>query len=167
MNAGEVAGLVFRYLHVIAAALAIGGVFFMRVILPAGTAGLDEAGREQVFLGARRKFKIVVHTCVLLLLASGIFNSIKLFPQYNAKPGLLHGLWGMHILIGVLVMAISLWLLAGQKPPASHRKWGMVNVMLMLLLVLLASSVKQVREKFNQRPAAPEAAAEATTQRTP
>src|SRR5690349_11682981 len=108
--------ILFRWMHVIAAALAIGGVFFMRVVLPAGLKELAPDVRQQVFLRCRRVFKMVIHSCILLLLLSGIYNSVRLFGQYRADPPLLHGLWGGHILLALVVFGISLWLLAGKEP---------------------------------------------------
>jgi len=62
-----------RWLHVISACLAIGGVFFIRFIVPRGLMLLDETPRRQVFLVMRRNFKIVIHTVILLLLITGIY----------------------------------------------------------------------------------------------
>ena len=42
-----VLAVVFRWLHVIFAALAVGGVFFMRVVLPAGIRHLDDPGADR------------------------------------------------------------------------------------------------------------------------
>ena len=113
MSADALQAGVFRYLHVIAAALAVGSLFFMRVILPRAIDHLDPATRDDVFSRARQVFKRLIHTCILLLLLSGVLNSIRLFPQYNAAKGVLHALWGMHLLLGLIVIAISIWLLAG------------------------------------------------------
>jgi uncharacterized membrane protein len=146
MDGSAVIAILFRWLHVVAAALAIGGVFFVRVILPVGLRTLDETSRTQVMLACRRVFKMVIHTCILLLLVSGIYNSIRLFPQYRVNPPLLHGLWGGHILLGLCVFGISLWLLSGKQPPASAPGFMTLNLVLLLILVAVASSLKTARE---------------------
>ena len=158
-----VLAVVFRWLHVIFAALVVGGVFYMRVVLPAGIRHLDEQTRGDVFLRCRRVFKMVVHTAILLLVISGIYNSWRLFPQYTG----LHPLWGTHILLAVIVFGISLWLLMGKQPPASHDKWSMVNLVLLIVLVAVASTLKNVRERRHAAAgAAPRDAVPADT-RTP
>ncbi len=148
--------VLFRWLHITFAAIAIGGVFFMRIVLPAGLAALDPAQREEVFLRCRRVFKMAIHTSILLLLVSGIYNSIRLFPQYKAYPPLLH-VWGMHILVGLVIFGISIWMLMGRQAPAGHKTWSLVTLVLLLILVALGSSLKTARERHNP-PAPPSAA---------
>jgi heme A synthase len=57
-----------------------------------------------------------------------------------------HGLFGVHLLLALIVFGIALWLLAGKEPPANHKKWMAVNLVLMLLAVAAASTLKYVRE---------------------
>jgi hypothetical protein len=66
-----------------------------------------------------------------------------MFKQYEG----LHALWGTHILLGLIVFGISLWLLMGKQPPKSHDRWAMVNLLLLFLLVAVASTLKNVRER--------------------
>jgi uncharacterized membrane protein len=154
-----VVSILFRWMHIATAALAIGGLFFMRIILPAGLSVLDEAKREEVFLRCRRVFKMLIHTCILLLIVSGTYNSIRNFPQYKLDPPLLHGLWGLHILLALVIFGISLWMLMGKKAPAGHSRWGMVNVILLLLIVAVGSTLKWARETTNAAKASPPATA--------
>jgi hypothetical protein len=130
--------IVFRWLHILPAAVAIGGVFFQRMVLPA------DAPRE-VMLRCRQVFKRVIHTCILLLVASGTYNSIRLWPRFAARPGLLHGLWGLHVALALVVFGISLWLLTGKAPPAGHRRWTMMNLVLLIGVAMIASVLKTIR----------------------
>src|SRR4051812_5231171 len=68
--------VLFRWLHVIPACLAIGGVFFMRIVLPVGISGLEPASRQVVYLRCRRVFKMMIHASILFLLVSGVYNLI-------------------------------------------------------------------------------------------
>src|SRR3954469_14249141 len=95
-----------RYLHVISAVLAIGGLFFLRVILPLGLAQADAASREAVFLRCRRAYKMVVHPAVLFLLLTGGFNTWAAWDDYKLHTRLMHGLWGPHMLLGLTGMII-------------------------------------------------------------
>src|SRR5580700_6958604 len=54
-----------RWIHVVTACLAIGGVFFMRFILPYGLTDLQDEVRIGVLLKTRRAFKILIHTSIL------------------------------------------------------------------------------------------------------
>lgn len=138
--------VLFRWLHVIAACLVIGGAFFIRVILPIGLGPLEPEQREGVFLRCRRAFKMVVHPCILALLVSGAYNAWKNWPKYKLNPPVMHGLFGVHLLLGLAVIGISLWLLAGREPVRTHRGWMRINLLLMFLTVATASSLKWVRD---------------------
>src|SRR5258706_11485170 len=100
-----------RWLHVMAAVLAIGGTFFMRVILPLGLAQADAASRDAVFLRCRRAFKMGIHTCVLLLLLTGAFNTWRNWGEYRLDRPLMHAPGGPPMLVGFAAMVIALLLL--------------------------------------------------------
>ena len=145
----EVLVVLSRWLHVISAILAVGGAFFLWFVVPTGLAEADAGSREKVLIALRRKFKTVVHACLGLLLLTGAFNSWRNFGDYTRlreSPALMHALWGMHILLGLVVMGISTSLLARPEPPKNHRKWLTVNLVIMFLVVALASTLKFVRD---------------------
>ena len=74
-----------RWLHLTAAGLLVGGVFYARIVLPIAVraGGNDPAVRSVLLLG-RRVFKITVHACVLFLLLSGTYNYVLNRPAYHA-----------------------------------------------------------------------------------
>lgn len=137
-----------RWIHLSAACLVLGGVFFIRFIFPAANRGVEAGAAQAGFLRVRRAFKMVVHSCILLLLISGTYNAVRYWPAYTRMgAGLGHSLFGLHLLLALLVFGIALWLLAGREPPASHRTWAVVNVVLLLLTIAAASTVKYFREQ--------------------
>ena len=139
-------GVLFRWLHVIPACLVIGGVFFMRFILPAGLALLPPEQQKPVFLKCRRIFKFVVHPSILLFLISGTYNAMANWAAYgNAKP-LSHAFFGLHVLLAAAVFTIALVMLAGKEPPKPHKQWMTVNFVLLLLVVAAAGALKWVRD---------------------
>jgi uncharacterized membrane protein len=136
-----------RWLHIISASLAIGGVFFIRFVVPRGVLLLDETPRRQVLLAVRRNFKMVVHTVILLLLITGIYNTWLAWDKYQLDKAVLHALWGTHILLAGFAFTISLYVLAGPEPPRSYRRLMAVNFAVLLLAVAAASSLKWARER--------------------
>jgi uncharacterized membrane protein len=137
----------FRWLHIATACVAVGGVFFVRVVFPIGLKALDAESARAMLLRSRRAFKRVIHPCILFLLVSGTYNAVVNWPGYTAVgPGLGHGLFGLHLLLGLIIFGIALWLLAGAEPPPNHKKWMAVNLVLMLLAIAVASTLKFVRE---------------------
>jgi len=138
--------VILRWLHIIPAAIVIGGLIFLRFVLPAAIRPLpDEQGRE-VFLKARRIFKIMIHASILFLIISGVINSIRFYPHYAQHRPLAIALWHTHMFLAVIVFVISFWSLAGKVPPASHRAAATVNVILLLLLVAISSTLQYVRQ---------------------
>ncbi len=118
--------IVSRWFHVIAACLAIGGVFFLRVLLPLGLRSLDTVQREEAYLRCRRALKMLVHPCILFLLVTGTYNSIlfvksvKNNPVLHPHTPLLHAYWGTHLLLGLVVIVLLLVLFA----PSGQRRRG-------------------------------------------
>lgn len=146
MNLDAALIIFFRWLHIITACIAVGGVFFMRIVLPLGIISLDPEPRQAVFLRCRRIFKMVIHPAILLFLISGIYNTFKVWDQYKQTPGLTHGLWGMHVLLALIVFGIALVLLAGKEPPKSYKAWMTGNLVLLMFIVAAASTLKYIRE---------------------
>lgn len=138
--------ILMRFFHIVAAVLAVGGAFFMLVGVPLGLKLIDDpAKRDEVLLRLRRAFKMTVHPAILFLLISGVYNTIRLWPTYKLNMGRHHMFWGPHLILGSIVIAISLWLLAGKSLRNNHRKWLKINVALMLVTILLASALRYVR----------------------
>ena len=139
--------ILFRWIHVVSAVLAVGGAFFVWAVLPRGIDPLDPEQREAVFLRCRRGFKLVVHPAILGLLVSGVYNTIRNWPWYIVNPKLMHAFFGVHLLLAIVVISVTLWLLAGREAKRGHRTWLKANVFLMLLTIAAASCLKWARDK--------------------
>lgn len=139
--------VISRWLHVISACLAIGGAFFIRFILPRGLRGLDETAANQALLACRRSFKMLIHTVILLLILTGIYNTCLAWDKYKLDEAVLHSMWGMHVLLAALAMGIFLYVLAGREPPKASRKLMALNFAILLLAVAAASTLKWARER--------------------
>jgi uncharacterized membrane protein len=139
-----------RWLHVVTACLAVGGVFFIRFILPRGITLLAPEEQKQVLLKTRRAFKIVIHAALVLFVITGAYNTTVAWPTYALAPALLQSLWGTHILLALAVFSISLYVLAGSEPRRRHGTLMAVNFVLLLLAVSAASTLKWAREKTVQ-----------------
>src|SRR5687767_1675157 len=103
MDFDAILSILFRWLHIFSAAVAIGGVWFARVILPMGLKDLDPQAQQTVIAGTRRGLKMTIHTAILLLLVSGLYNTWRNWSTYTSNPALMHSLWGMHMLLGLIV----------------------------------------------------------------
>lgn len=147
MDSHAIIIILFRWIHVAAACVAVGGVFFIRVVFPIGLKVLDPEPARAMMLRTRAMFKRVVHTCILLLLITGTYNAIQNWPSYTAmSPGVGHGLFGMHLLLALIAFGIALWLLAGPEPRADHKRWLAINLVLLFLTIAAASTLKYARD---------------------
>ena len=139
--------ILFRWLHVAAACLAIGGAFFIRVLLPIATRLLDAEHREGVFLRARRAFKIRrppgdPH-------AAGerrVQRLGQLALVHASNPGRCAGMFGTHLLLALAVIALLAGAAGRREPIRSHRGWMKVNLVLMALTIVAASALKWARD---------------------
>jgi uncharacterized membrane protein len=137
--------ILFRWLHVLSACLVLGGSVAMRFVLPAGLSQLEGPAAEAAILACRRVFKRIVHSAVLLLLVSGIFNTWRNWATYTTSP-LAQSLWGTHVMLAAVAIAIALYVLVGKWPPQRHRLLMAVNVAVLLAVILAASSLKWWRD---------------------
>jgi len=135
-----------RWLHVISACLLVGATFFVAFLLPPATRELDEASRESILSRSRRGFKMLVHVCILLLLASGTYNLIGNRSAYHRGLPLTHALLGPHVLLALTAFAILLVVLAGRQPSRAYQRWVRLTASLLFLTVLTASALKWARE---------------------
>ena len=120
----------------------------MRVVVPVGLAKLEPEVRKETFLRIRRVFKMVIHTCVLLLLVSGLYNTMGNWEIYNRsrhKNGAATSR-GMHLLLGLTIFAIAIYVTMGKEPPEKHGKWVMANLVLMAVTIAVAGGLKYVRD---------------------
>ena len=136
----------FRWMHLIAACALLGSVFFFHVILPLGVRGLDPVAEEAVYLRCRRGFKMTVHVSLLLFLISGIYNALKNWPTYTLRPGIMHGLFGMHLLLGLGAITALMFMLAGRKARRSSAAWTRWVLVALALGIAVASTLKSTRE---------------------
>jgi uncharacterized membrane protein len=139
--------VLLRWLHVVSACLALGGVFFMGVVLPAGLRAVEGEAARAALLRVRRVFKMVIHTCILLLLVTGSYNAWANWGWYKLNPPLLHSMFGVHVLLAVGAIVVLLVVMTGAELPKSYRGLMTGGLVLMLLAVAAASTLKWGRDR--------------------
>ena len=136
----------FRWLHVITACIVIGCAFFMTVLLPAGLRGLEDAQSEPAFLRSRRALKMVIHTGILLFIISGVYNYLVNRELYQQWPKMTQSVFGIHVLGAAIAWTIMIAFLAGREPFRGYRTWMKINIVVLILTVAAASTLKSARE---------------------
>ena len=155
MTLTAVLAILSRWLHLTTAAVVIGGVFYARIVVPIALRGQDADGPavRPVLLRARRAFKMVVHTAVLFMLATGTYNWWLNTKAYHAAGPVADGLIGVHFLLGLVALGLLLWLYIGPAPRATYLRWMAVVLGTMVLSTAVASVLKYAREHPPATPA--------------
>jgi uncharacterized membrane protein len=135
-----------RYIHIVTACVLFGGAFFFRALLPIAIRGLDPQTQEAVLLRSRRAFKMVVHISFLLLLLTGAYAAVANWSVYTLNPPVMHGLFGLHLLLGLAGLILLMIVTGGAQPLRSYLSIAKVAVVILFLAVLAASTLKWERE---------------------
>jgi len=101
------AALVSRVLHVASAAILVGGLFYLRLVVAPQIAKHDTSA-EKVFGTRRRTWGLTVMATTLLLRASGFYNlfMVIIWPNESLPP-LYHMLFGMKFLLALVLFFVA------------------------------------------------------------
>ncbi len=142
--------LVSRWIHIMAAAVAIGAVFFMRfALLPSVKSTVDEETREQLHAAIRARWGRVVHVLITMLLVSGVVNFIILTGTMKSVPPLYHAIFGVKVLAAIVLFFVTSVVVSKGAGLAGLRKnpGGLLSVAILaaLTIVLLSGALGQIR----------------------
>lgn len=149
MSAEFFLAVVFRWAHVLAAVVAIGGTIFMRVVLvPAIRASLTDDQHAALRQAVTARWKVVVMTCIALLLVSGIFNFLTISMEKAKSTALYHPLFGVKILAAFSVFFIASALTGRAKAFDGMRahapKWLAVAAALGVVIILISGLLRNL-----------------------
>jgi uncharacterized membrane protein len=144
-------GLVFRWMHILAAITAVGGTVFMRLALLPAMAELPEESRTRLHEAIRSRWSTAIMWSIGFLLLSGVYNIIHVERTYeiNRIPAY------RMLFTAKLVLALGVFFLASaltgrgkatERIRQDRRLWLTVNLVLALTVVAL-SGVLRMTEK--------------------
>lgn len=141
---------VLQWLHVLAAVLAIGGVFFLRFILCPALKKLppeQESTKKQLLQSVSRGFKMVIHSSIAILLLTGFYRFFKNMPLTKAWSQY-QMLIGIKILFALVLFTVAIMLtLPGAQPNYFQRnrdKWLLINFVLGALIILISATLRRM-----------------------
>lgn len=143
VNADYLAGVVSRVLHIASAIILGGGLFYLRTV--AAPAGADDC-----FAGRRATWAKWVGATTFLLLASGIYNFLRIFNEAKAAGEKLaptyHMLFGVKFLLALAVMFLAA-ILAGKTDAAERfranmSRWLSIAWAAVLAIVVIAAILR-------------------------
>jgi uncharacterized membrane protein len=147
MSVAEVVSLVSRWLHMMAAATAVGGtIFALLVVLPAAGVLAPEA-REAFHVAARRRWSKIVMTAIALLLVSGLYNYFTIKSNYKVVlPRWYEPAFGIKFLLAFAVFTIASLLVGrtslAQRLRSNGRFWLSVNLLLAALIIAISGLMR-------------------------
>ena len=144
MLENDILQIAMRYIHIVSAIVAVGGITFAIVCLTPAVKLLEDTHREGVVKFAEGRFTRVLWVAIAGLVVSGTYNWILLADVYKEMGPKGNALIGTKVLLAVIIFAIvfgrSINLIGGRA-----RMWHMINVHLAAIVILLAAILRHFR----------------------
>lgn len=149
VDASLTLAILSRVLHIVSAIIIGGGLFYMRMVL-------SPAGAEACFAGRRDRWAKWVGIATFFLLASGIYNLVRIINQAKladiALPPTYHILFFVKFLLALFVLFVAA-ILAGKTQAADRFRqklpmWLNLAWMAVLAIVVLAVMMRSIRDSL-------------------
>jgi uncharacterized membrane protein len=145
--------LVFRWMHILAAIVAVGGTAFTRFALLPAAGALPGDERDRLMEGVRSRWSKFVAGAILFLLVSGLYNFITTMKMYEL-PKPYQMVFGIKFLLAFVIFALASLLsgrsAAAQKLRKNARFWVSLNLALGVLVVCLSGFLRAIPHNPNR-----------------
>ena len=140
--------VVVQWLHVVAAALAIGGVVCIRFVVIPSAEALSEEARSTFMEGVHARFRQIIGLSIVLLLITGLYNvGVVAATGQLFVPGYLYPVIAK-IALALVVFKIAFMLIipgpAFSGVKAKRKGWLLVNLILGLIVILIAAYLRKL-----------------------
>jgi uncharacterized membrane protein len=155
MTTQYILGLLFRWLHLLAAITAVGGSVFARFVVLPALEPLEDEPRNSLHAAMRARWAKIVAAAIAFLLVSGLYNFFVIVTSYEL-PRWYHPLFGLKFLLAFAIFAIAS-LLAGKTPAAealrkNMRTWLNVNLVLAVVVVCISGVLRTADKVPKEKP---------------
>jgi putative copper export protein len=132
--------VVAKFLHVVSAAIALGGIAVILWALMPSLGGMDAGGAAAVSDRVARRFGAMVWIVIVLLLATGIYMLVRVTTG-GVPSRSYHAIVGIKILLALAVFVIALGTTLPMKALESmrqnRRRWMIINIHLIAIVFFL------------------------------
>jgi uncharacterized membrane protein len=137
--------LLSRILHILAAIILVGGIFYLRTIVTPSIA-TPNANVDEQFGGRRAAWAMWVGIATLLLLVTGLWNYMQIIKTNEKMASSYHMIAGLKMLAGIALFLLAA-LVAGRSPVAEMmrqrmRFWLNVCLLVGIVTVVLGSVLR-------------------------
>ena len=143
--------VLFRWTHILAAVIAIGGTVFMRfVLLPAAKEALTDDQHQALRAKLMRRWRVIVMVCIAALVVSGVYNIMTVSMQQTGHLAVYHPLLSVKLLaaLGVFFLAFALTGRSAGFEGLRKRapRWMLVAAVLGVAVILISGVLRALRE---------------------
>lgn len=144
----DILGILFRWLHILAAMTAVGGTIFMRLALLPASEKLADEPRRILHEEVRSRWARPIQISILFLLVSGVYNIVSVETTYDvAKVGYYHPIFGVKFLLAFVVFFIASALTGKggftQRIRDNRKFWLTLNLVLAVIIVCLSGILRR------------------------
>ncbi len=139
--------VLFRWLHILPAIVAVGGTIFMRFAILPAVGEIPESQRAAFQEAVRSRWSKWIMGSIAFLLISGFFNFFTLNARYQL-PKPYHMLFGIKFLLALGIFTLASFL-SGRTPVAQKmrvnaRFWLNLNITLAVLLICISGVMRSM-----------------------
>lgn len=149
MTIANFVDVLMRYVHIVSAVVAVGGMACILICLSPAIRVFDESFRDSLMKLVHHRFIRVVWVCIAGLTISGIWKYIQVRHEYDAivvgGMKLAHMLIGVKMLLAVILFAIVFLRSVDLIQPRNPRTLLMINIHLAAIIILLGSVLQYLR----------------------
>lgn len=138
-----------RWLHVVTAVVAVGGLVFIAFVLrPAASRALDDRAHAALRDAVMGRWRVVVMLAVALLFISGMVTLVTESMEKAQDVPAYHPLFGIKFLLALVVFFFAS-VLAGRSPAfeklrQNAPRWTAITAVLALLVVMIAGLLASI-----------------------
>ncbi len=140
-------GILFRWMHILAAITAVGGTIFTRAALMPAAATLSDDEHKRLAEAVRSRWAKFVHGTIALLLVSGLYNVARMEMRYHLGVPY-HILLTVKILLALVIFFLASMLTgrseAAQRFRQKGRYWVTVNMTLAIIVVCISGVMRDI-----------------------
>ena len=142
-------GIVFRWMHILAAIAAVGGTIFIRLALLPAVSVLPDESRKTLHEAVRSRWSKVVMATITFLIASGLYNLVVTIQRYEL-PSYYVPLFAVKLVLAFVIFFVASALVgrspALEKIRRNARFWLTLNLTLAILLVCISGVLRMANK---------------------